>query len=73
MDRTEQINWLQSEAAALNQMSVTPADFDGDVEAFAVAQVGFWETTDRTANPLPDWYDSVDRQLMIEHIIRSYE
>jgi len=67
-DRTEQVQWLESEAAdAYDCCQADVSDYNS-VWAFAEALAADWEEQSQFESALPEWYGEHDYGLMIEMI-----
>ena len=63
-DRTEQVQWLESEAEDIYDCyQATVSDY-GNVAAFAQELADWWEQLATEDGDLPEWYNEHDYQLM---------
>ena len=68
MNRNEQVQWLENEAAdAYNRCQADVSDYDS-VWVYAEALAADWEEQSQFENPLPEWYSERDWELMVEMI-----
>ena len=63
-DRTEQVQWLESEATDVyNCCQADVSDYDS-VWVYAEALAHWWEQRATEDDDLPEWYNERDYQLM---------